>query len=160
MFVWIVRHAVAADRDEFSGPDEERPLTEKGRKRFRTFCRTLTEQVEAPNLIVTSPLVRAVETAEILAREFGVKLRQVERSDLLCPGAPADELLTFLASHNARTVAAVGHEPGVSRLLARCMGGGEAAFGKGFVAAVEFEGPPAPAAGRLRWLTGPRLTAK
>ena len=54
MELWLVRHAVAADRDEFDGPDAERPLTEKGRRRFRAFCEWLAGETPMPQVVVTS----------------------------------------------------------------------------------------------------------
>ena len=58
MHLWLVRHAIAAERDEFDGPDSERPLTAKGIKLFRGFAKWLADQAEPPQVIVTSPSAR------------------------------------------------------------------------------------------------------
>ena len=157
MELWLVRHAVAADRDEFDGPDAERPLTEKGRRRFRAFCEWLAGETPMPQVVVTSPLLRAVETAALLARESGLKKSEIVSTDRLAPGADLQALLGFVRDQPAELVALVGHEPDFSHYLAGIIGGGEFAFGKGFVAAIDFPSAPAVGTGRLRWFVGPKL---
>jgi phosphohistidine phosphatase len=157
MQLWLVRHAVAAERDEFQGPDAERPLTDKGRRRFRDFCEWLADQTELPQAVVSSPLLRATETATLLAKAAGLKKSAIVSSELLAPGADLASLVEFVRENSAEIVALVGHEPDMSHYLAELVGGGEFAFGKGFVAAVEFASAPAVGAGRLRWLVGPKL---
>jgi phosphohistidine phosphatase len=159
MELWLVRHTVAADRDEFDGPDAERPVTLKGRRRYRAFCRWLSGETPMPQIVVTSPLLRAVETAALLAKRAGLKKSEIVSTDLLAPGVDLAALLGFVREQPADRVALVGHEPDISRCLAGMVGGGEFAFGKGFVAAVDFAAPPAIGTGRLRWLIGPKLAA-
>jgi len=161
--LWLVRHAVAAERDEFDGPDSERPLTPKGRRRFREFCNWLAGQTEMPRLIFSSPLLRAAQTAAILAKSSGLKKTDVTSTDLLSPGVDVGQLIQFAGGQAAEGVALVGHEPDMSRILAELLGGGAFRFGKGFVAAVEFDAARALGAGRaigdgrLCWLLGPKL---
>jgi phosphohistidine phosphatase len=157
MELWLVRHAVAAERDEFQGPDSERPLTDKGRRRFREFCEWLAEQAEMPQVIIASPLVRAAETAALLAKTAGLKKSEVIASEFLAPGADLASLLRFVRDNPAEIVALVGHEPDMGHYLSELVGGGEFAFGKGFIAAVEFASAPAAGAGHLRWFVGPKL---
>jgi phosphohistidine phosphatase len=157
MQLWLVRHAVAAERDEFDGPDAERPLTDKGRRRFREFCDWLTGETPMPRAILASPLVRAIETADVLAKAAGLKKSDIISTELLAPGVDLKALLGFVREQSADFVALVGHEPDMSRCLSEILGGGEFAFGKGFVAAVEFTSTPAIGAGRLRWFVGPKL---
>jgi len=157
MQLWLVRHAVAAERDEFQGPDSERPLTDKGRRRFRHFCEWLADQTEMPQAVISSPLVRAAETAALLAKAAGSKKSAIVFSDQLAPGADLASLLRFVRDHTAEIVAVVGHEPDMSHYLSELVNGGEFVFGKGFVAAVEFTTDPAVGTGRLRWLVGPKL---
>ncbi len=159
MQLWLVRHAVAADRDEFDGPDAERPLTGKGRRRFRSFCRWLAGETPMPQIVVTSPLLRAVETAALLAKESGLKKSEIVSTELLAPGVDVSALLGFVRDQPADLVALVGHEPDISHCLTEIVGGGEFAFGKGFVAAVEFASAPAVGTGRLRWFVGPKMGA-
>lgn len=158
MQLWLVRHAVAAERGEFDGPDAERPLTPKGRRRFREFCDRLAGQTAMPQAIYTSPLVRAAQTATILAKSSGLKKMEVASTELLSPGVDVQRLVEFVRSQPADCLALVGHEPDMSRILAELVDGGSFRFGKGFVAAVEFATPPAIGAGRLCWFVGPKLS--
>jgi phosphohistidine phosphatase len=157
MQIWLVRHALAAERDEFSGPDTERPLTARGRKQFRGFARWLATEAAGPNVVVTSPLVRAIETAEILRKAFGLRKKDLVPSDALRPGAETKQLIDLAAHAAAGGIALVGHEPDFSRALSDFVGGGSFAFGKGYAAAVEFVDPPTAGHGTLCWFVGPRL---
>ena len=167
MQLWLIRHAVAAERDEFDGPDADRPLTPRGRRRFRNFCDWLSGETAMPQLILSSPLTRAAQTAAILAKSSGLKKTDVTPTDLLAPGVDVQQLLQFGLAELSRAelsggqagkcLALVGHEPDMSHCLAEIIGGGEFAFGKGFVAALEFTSSPSVGAGRLRWLVGPKL---
>lgn len=157
MQLWLVRHAVAVAREEFSGPDAERPLTDKGRRRFRQFCRWLAGQAAMPESIATSPLVRAADTAAVLARSAGLKKSAITATDLLAPGIDIEALVEFVNDRTANCLALVGHEPDMSRCLSEFVGGGEFAFGKGFVAAIDFTSSPAVGRGQLRWFVGPKL---
>jgi phosphohistidine phosphatase len=158
MQLWLVRHAVAAERGEFDGPDSERPLTPKGGRRFHDFCDWLTGQAAMPQIIFSSPLARAAQTAAILAKSSGLKKTAVISTDLLSPAVDVQKLVQFVHSQAAERLALVGHEPDMSRILADLVGGGFFRFGKGFVAAVEFDPTPAISAGRLCWFFGPKLT--
>lgn len=157
MQLWLVRHAAAVDREEFTGPDADRPLTGKGRRRFRDFCDYLADETETPEVVVTSPLVRAADTAAILARAAGLKKSSLVTTDLLAPGVDLTALLELVHEQSAERVALVGHEPDMSQMLIELIGGGAFDFGKGFIAAVDFTSAPAIGAGRLRWLIGPKL---
>ncbi len=172
MQLWLVRHAVAAEREEFDGPDDERPLTPKGRRRFREFCEWLAGQTAMPPMIATSPLVRAGQTAAILAKAAGLKKSDIITTDLLSPGVDVRQLVQFARAELAtahstggqagespagESLALVGHEPDMSHILRELVGGGNVRFGKGFIAAVEFDDTPALGTGRLCWLVGPKL---
>lgn len=157
MLLWLVRHAVAIEREEFDGSDAERPLTSKGRRKFRDFCRRLARRTTMPQSIVTSPLVRAVETASILAKAADLRKSNVHYTDLLSPGVDMRELIRYAGGMPANRIALVGHEPDMSEILAELVGGGAYRFGKGFIAAVEFESSPALHEGRLAWFAGPKL---
>src|SRR5579859_1729995 len=115
MQLWLVRHAVAAGRDEFEGPDAERPLTDKGRRRFREFCDCLADEAPLPAALLSSPLLRAVETAEILAKAAGLKKSEIVFTDLLAPGVDVKALLAFVRDQGGDFVGLVGHEPDMSR---------------------------------------------
>ncbi len=115
--VYLVRHGIAADAPA-GEPDESRPLTAKGRKRFRKAARAFARLGEEIDALFTSPLVRSVQTAEILAR--AIRRDEVSVLEELRPGTPVSRLLATLASHGpeARAVALVGHDPQMSHLVA------------------------------------------
>lgn len=113
MQVYIIRHGHAVD----AGPgldDEQRFLTKKGRKTVREVGRVLHETGLELDAILTSPLVRAVQTAELLAERLDY-LGVIEAMPSLAPGVPPRIVAAELASRGAR-VAVVGHEPGLSFL--------------------------------------------
>lgn len=153
--VWLVRHAVAVAREEFTGDDGDRPLTPKGKKLFRRFLRDLLEQTAAPKLVITSPLVRAVETAEILRKAAKLRKPALLMNEALSPGVEADSLVDLVRSQDADLVALVGHEPDFSACVSQLIGGGKIALGKGFIASLKFEGVPSIGTGELQWLAGP-----
>lgn len=160
MQVWLIRHALAAEREVFEGPDEERPLTGKGARQFRAFIEWLAAETAKPSVIITSPLVRAVQTAEIARKGLGLKKKDVTESPVLSPGANPGALIELArqsSSSIVSIVALVGHEPDLSQALSQFIGGGAISFGKGFVAAIDFPEEPALGAGRLSWFVGPRL---
>jgi phosphohistidine phosphatase len=158
MLLYIVRHAWAEDRDETKFPDDDqRPLTKEGRKRFRKQVRALVDCGFAPSQIATSPLVRCVQTAEVIA-ELAPSRPQVTVVEALSPGSRLDALLEWTRERAEGDVAWVGHAPDVSHLTAALIGDAYSAigFGKGAVAAIEFDRPPARGQGELAWL----VTAK
>ena len=107
MRLFLVRHAEAAPGE----PDELRPLTPAG----RTVARDLGERLapERPDAVVSSPLLRARETAEQIARAAGLT---PEADELLAPGATADDLKAAIATRGD-TVVAVGHQPDCSAIV-------------------------------------------
>ena len=120
MEVFLVRHGVAIARDGVS--DAFRPLTAKGRRRFRKTARAFARLGCEVDLILTSPLVRAVQTAEILAGE--VPHGDVDVLEQLDPRFDAGELLRTLRkrANGSGSVALVGHEPQISSVLGALAG--------------------------------------
>lgn len=117
----IIRHAEAAP----GSPDELRPLTAAGREQARSLGLQLREQGIAPDAVVSSPLLRARETAEALAGLLG--LGEPEVDERLAPGAtPAD--IEDAARGRGETVVVVGHQPDCGRAAAAITGGPEPAF--------------------------------
>lgn len=115
--LFFVRHGVA--EAAHSGTDAARGLTAKGRRRFRKFTKLLCQSWR-PARIVTSPLVRAVQTAELLAR--AARLDEVEIHLALVPGPEAADKLVKLARGAQAGTAFVGHEPSLSEAAARLLG--------------------------------------
>lgn len=160
MKVIVLRHGIALDRDETAHldmADVDRPLTPKGRRRVQQVGRGLVSQVPDLTAIVSSPLVRAVETAEIVVRAYG-KLA-FEQTRALSPEADLDELCSFLAENGAASpVAVVGHEPHLSLWASYCLTGQRRPIlelRKGGACMLQFEDAPKPGTGRLSWLVPP-----
>jgi phosphohistidine phosphatase len=116
----IVRHAEAASGE----PDELRPLTSEGREAARALGQRLASEGVRPDAVLTSPLLRARETAQELARPAGLEAEPDER---LAPGATA-EAVCAAAEERGETVIVVGHQPDCSRIAAALAGGEEPAF--------------------------------
>ena len=153
----LIRHAAAVPRGTPGVLDTERPLTSSGRVKFRSAARGLARIMPRPTALLTSPLPRAQETAEIAAQAFANIEPVIERA---LGDESVDDILTALKAHSLdSTVALVGHEPVLGALLARTLGAGKAeglAFRKGGVALVDLpEGPTMP--GRLIWFLEPRV---
>lgn len=160
MRLLVIRHGVAGDRDEFAftgRPDAERPLTKEGREKMKRAAAGLVSLVSDVDLIATSPLVRAVQTAEIVADAWGG--RDLVTVDELSPERPADDLLPWLRSHDPEaTIAVVGHEPHLSFLIGWLVTGRHENFvdlKKGGTVMIEFDDPPAAGAAMLLWALQP-----
>jgi phosphohistidine phosphatase len=111
-----------------------------------------------PGLVASSPLVRALETAEIL-RDVLLPGRRVEVCDFLAPGATADELLFWLSESDCADVMVVGHNPDCPDIAAALLAMGDTAtlsFGKAAACCISFEAGPALGDGRLEWLLQPK----
>jgi len=157
MKITLIRHAIAVPSGTEGIPDDERPLTKKGRRRFQKVARGLVEICGRPDVLLTSPLPRATQTAEIAAKAWG-QVTPTEEPALA--KANIDDILAVLAQYSPdQRVAIVGHEPTLSLLLARLLGGGfseRLTLRKGGVARVDVPGLPMEG-GRLEWFLRPRI---
>jgi phosphohistidine phosphatase len=156
MKITIIRHAIAVARGTEGIPDDERPLTKKGRRRFRETARGLAQICDRPDVLLTSPLPRATETAGIAAKAWG---RVTPTEEPVLANADIDDILAVLARYSPdQRVAIVGHEPTLSNLLARLLGSGaneRFTLRKGGVAQVDTSEPLE--GGRLEWFLRPRI---
>ncbi|HOB62968.1 MAG TPA: histidine phosphatase family protein [Candidatus Competibacteraceae bacterium] len=156
MKLLMVRHAIAEDAEVFisaGGTDAQRPLTDVGRKKMRKGANRLRTQLKQIDVLACSPLLRARETAEIVARAYG-DLPIVERPELDF-GYPPETVLAWLAQYPPdSTVVTVGHEPQLG-LLAGLLLSGVAnsliVFRKGGVALIGFPGRATAGEGVLEW---------
>ncbi len=160
MQLLIIRHAIAEDRDHWSlsgHPDAERPLTGDGKRRMRRGAAGLRALVPRIGALATSPLVRARDTAAIVAREYGDI--PVETVAELAPERGADDLLPWLRGHGPDAVTAVvGHEPGLGCLVGWLLTGRHQSFvelKKGGACLLEFDDPPAAGNATLLWSLTP-----
>jgi len=118
-----MRHGPAEDQAA-SGRDEDRALTPSGRERVRSVAKTLMMLEEAPLWVVSSPLVRALQTAEIVAAATKLADRDgtVETRREMAPGGDAEELAKGLLAAERKRCLVVGHEPDLSELIAALVG--------------------------------------
>jgi phosphohistidine phosphatase len=161
MEVLVVRHGIALSREEAADQgllDRDRPLTAKGRSRMKRAAGGIAKLCPRVTNVSTSPFRRALETAEILRKEYG-ELAMTETSTLLPDADPAD-LASFLAESAADSpVAIVGHEPHLGNFVAWCLTAEErhvVDLRKGGACLLAFEDAPGPAKGCLLWLLPPR----
>lgn len=157
MKLYFVRHAAAARKSSWTAEDGLRPLTRTGKKRFHTAAAALVSAgALAPDLIVTSPLVRARQTAQILAKTLPGSVKVVE-DPRLGPSFDRRALHAILAENrSARSIAIVGHNPSFAEVLAEVTGTGSLNVRKGAIALVDLDSVAAPS-GRLMWLTPPEI---
>lgn len=155
MQILVIRHARAADANGCS--DFQRPLTESGRSEFEAVAAKIAQSASAPQHIFHSPARRTTETAEILADSLGLKPSACEAASWLRLGSDCDSILSMLVNLPAEITAIVGHEPTMSALASKFVGGGWLTFRPGTVACIQFETLVMPGAGRLVWLLDSQL---
>jgi phosphohistidine phosphatase SixA len=153
MRLLLLRHGVAQDAGPETGwSDEPRALTPDGRARMERAARGMAALGVRADAIVTSPLTRCRQTAEIVAAAIGGAPRDDAR---LRPGADLDAVADLLLEHpDAGAVLLCGHQPDLSDLVGDLTGGGRAEFRKGTLAVLDLEAAR-PRGGRLRALYPP-----
>ena len=156
--LYLVRHGVAEDRGDKWPDDTKRPLTADGIDRMKKAARGLERLGVTLDVILSSPLVRARQTAETLsARLEGHP--PIVTSEALAPGGTFAALVADLEKHARKgRIALVGHEPGIGELAARLIGARQSLeFKKGAICRVDFEELPPSGAGKLQWFLTPRI---
>jgi phosphohistidine phosphatase len=156
--LYLVRHAIAAERGGDWPDDDKRPLTVRGIARFKQAIGGLVALDVAVDEIFTSPLVRARQTADLLAAGLPGK-PAVKILDALSPGHPPASTLAELArAARRRRLALVGHEPGLGELAAHLIGAGRALpFKKGGVCRIDVESLSSRRPGTLGWFVTPKM---
>jgi phosphohistidine phosphatase len=161
---YMMRHGIAVQRGSAGySDDSKRPLTAEGKKKTQEIAQGLMRLGVDPDWIVSSPLLRAVETAKIVAEVLGGKI-PVDFSNDLGPGGSAESLIAFLSRHsNRKRVMVVGHEPDMSEMAGRLMGAGRRAhlsLKKGGCCLITFDDFPPKSPGKLVWWLTPRVMRK
>jgi phosphohistidine phosphatase len=156
--LYLVRHAIAAERGDEWPDDSKRPLTERGIARFKEVVKGLDVLDVAIDEVFTSPLIRTKQTADLLAAGISGK-PVVKLLDALAPGHTAAQTMTQLAKvARRRRIALVGHEPDIGELAAHLIGAQRAApFKKGGVCRIDVESLTSRRAGSLIWFATPRM---
>ncbi|MEA2621813.1 MAG: phosphohistidine phosphatase [Chloroflexota bacterium] len=150
----LLRHADAGDPEAWRGPDEARPLSDKGRAQGERLGAFLASVGFRPDAIVSSPKVRAAQTAEIVAGALGTSVSIDER---LAGGFGPESLGELLRNLGVRRPVLVGHDPDFSELLTDLVGGSRLEMKKGALCRIDLELPPSTGDGVLRWLVPPDL---
>lgn len=163
MELYIVRHGIAVDREDPKCPaDPERFLTEDGIEKSRQVAKGVAEVASIPDLILTSPYLRAVQTAELFAERLEYAKQKIQRSELLLPGAEPLQLFRELAKDkDLSSVFVFGHAPHLDDLIATAIGTKHhiSSLKKAGVAFVELK-RLVPPSGELVWLATPKLLRK
>jgi phosphohistidine phosphatase len=163
MLLYIVRHGIAIDREDPKCPsDPERYLTAEGIKRTRDVAKSVAALIEEAKLFVSSPYVRAMQTAEIFAEAVEFPKAKIEQSDCLLPGAEPSAFLRELAHKKAvESAMCFGHAPQLDELIAAALGAKQdvTEMKKAGVACIELQRVHA-GAGKLLWLITPRVARK
>lgn len=154
--VYFLRHAHAGDAAAWDGPDSERPLSAKGRRQAQQLGSFLADRAFAPDTIITSPKLRARQTAELVADGLGVGL---VTDDRLAGALDIDVLSALLDGAGGTSVLLVGHDPDFSDLAAAITGAAYLPLRKGTLARIDTSLPIQPGSGILRWLLPPDLLA-
>lgn len=151
--LYLLRHADAGDPMAWPGDDAERPLSAKGKRQARRLGSMLADIGWKPDVILTSPKIRAVHTARLIGRAVDVEPTDETR---LASAFELGDVRSMLASHpDARRVVLVGHDPDFSS-LASTLTGAHIELRKGAIARIDLaDSGPAAGSGALRWLIPP-----
>jgi len=153
MLIYFLRHG-EADWPNWEKPDDERPLTKRGKREMHAVATFLKRIKARPALIVTSPLPRASQTSEIAAEHLKVKCRE---DKLLAKGFGRHELERLLKKYPEKSLMIVGHEPDFTHTISQ-LTGAALKLSKAGVALVEID--RSWRNGRLLWLFPPKIAKK
>ena len=154
LLLHLLRHAHAGDSTTWEGPDEERPLTKRGRHQAERLGLFLVRHAIKPDAIVSSPKIRALQTAEIVADALDLPVNVDLR---LGDGYDLADLERIAVETGMAAPLLVGHDPDLSFALSALCGGGGLTMRKGTFVSIDVRRPFAPGSGTLRWLVPPDL---
>jgi phosphohistidine phosphatase len=163
MQLYIVRHGIAIDReDPKSPPDPDRFLTDEGIERTKQVAKGVVALGATADLLMSSPYVRAMQTAEIFAAVLEYPKQKIRRTDLLLPGSEASLFFRELAKDkHSSAIFCFGHAPQLDDLIATGLGSKHhiTSLKKAGVALLELK-RVSPPSGQLVWLATPKLLRK
>jgi phosphohistidine phosphatase len=158
MEIYFLRHGDAGAAEGWKGSDAERPLSKEGTAQMEKEAAAIARLRPALDAILTSPLVRAQQTARIVAKKLRLAQALVVEKRL-APGFGTTELKQVLKERRAsRGLMLVGHEPDFSRIISACIGGGSVEVKKGSLIRVDVD-DISSLTGFLVWLLPPRALA-
>ena len=156
--LYVVRHAIAEERGDQYPDDSLRPLSGKGIERFQKVARGLRALDVSIDRILSSPLVRARQTADILAHAVDGRPTIVEVRALLPDGSYEEVCAALESCRGLSSIALVGHEPSIGKMAGRLVGlRAPIEFRKGAVLRVDVETLPPAGPGSMRWFAGPKI---
>lgn len=161
MQIYLIRHAIAEEREEWSGSDELRPLTAKGYAKMQEATKGLMKLAPEFDLMLTSNLVRAKQTSALICDLYRCKFSdKVRVTPALNPSSPQEVLQKEIASLAIKSsLFVVGHEPYLSTLAANLIGssGGAILLKKGGVACLKLVSLQPELSAELCWLATPKM---
>ena len=153
MKLYFLRHGIAIESEKWKGSEFDRPLTDDGCERMEREAKTMAKLDIAPDILLTSPLARARQTAQIAAAALK---RDAKNDERLKPGFDAAKALEIVREHrDADAIMVVGHEPDMSATIGALVGGAQVEVKKGGLALVEID--PSSNSGELLWLIPPKV---
>lgn len=158
MQIYLLRHAIAEDRAP-SGNDADRRLTDEGRDKLRRVLERANSAQVSPSLILSSPYKRALETAEVAARELGYE-GKIVRVDCLTPDASPPSVWAEIRTHrDERAILLAGHEPLFSATVAWMLGSTRTMveFKKAALVRIDVASFGTEPKGVLQWMLTPKL---
>jgi phosphohistidine phosphatase len=152
MDLYLIRHG-DAESISLAKPDHNRELTAKGRESIRKAAEMWKKIIKSFDVIASSPLIRAVQTAEIIADVFNYK-EEIIVEKKITSGSKPEDLIDFIKSLDENNIAIIGHEPDLSRDLSALVSssGMYAEFKRGYIAKIKFDGKVKSSRGILEFL--------
>ena len=156
--LYLIRHGLAEERGHAWPDDGKRPLTEEGMESMRKEARGLARLGVVLDVVLSSPLVRARQTAELVAGGLEPRPPIVNVESLTPEGSYAAVVADLEKHARKRRIALVGHEPSIGELAARLIGSRHSfEFKKGAVCRIDVATIPPSGPGNLRWLLTPKV---
>lgn len=152
--IHLVRHAHAGDPLKWDGPDALRPLSRKGRRQAAALGALLDAAGVHPGRIISSPKLRARQTADIIGSALGVA---ADLDDRLAEDCDLRDLEDLVTETGAPEVMVVGHDPYLSELFSVLVGGERLRMPKGAIATIDVQRPLRPDSGSLCWFVPPSI---
>ncbi len=158
--LYMIRHGLAGKRLDDETMDELRPLKKKGKEKMKEIAKGLKNQKISFDKVLTSPLIRSKESAEIINEYCGADKEEVTITELLSPGSSYHQLIKFLNQFkDSSKVAIVGHEPFLGGFASHCLSNSKSSFinlKKGGVLMLEVDEVIKPGRCLLSWLMEPK----